>query len=88
MKCILAPGAIGAAHQAGFSKGYSASCPGTPAQESPYMWPLKWSADVESKSMAYGSDDIVFNSRGKTFYMLDKNMKRSDTTYQYGKLDG
>ena len=85
MKCLLAPGAIGAAHQAGFSKGYSSSCPGTPAQESPYMWPLRWSADVESKSMAYRSDDVVFASRGKTFYMLDKNMKRSDTTYQEGK---
>jgi hypothetical protein len=83
--CLLAPGAIGAAHQAGFSKGYSSSCPGTPAQESPYMWPLRWSADVESKSMAYGSDDVVFSSRGKTFYMLDKNVKRSDTTYQEGK---
>ncbi len=85
MKCLLAPGAIGAAHQAGFSKGYSSSCPGTPAQESPYMWPLRWSADVESKSVAFGSDDVVFTSRGKTFYMLDKNMKRSDTTYQEGK---
>lgn len=73
MKCIIAPGAIGAAHQAGFSKGYSTSCPDTPAQESPYMWPLRWSADVELKSMPYGSDDVLFTSRGKSFYMLDLN---------------
>mmetsp|Transcript_6854 Transcript_6854/g.12399 ORF Transcript_6854/g.12399 Transcript_6854/m.12399 type:complete len:826 (+) Transcript_6854:92-2569(+) len=86
MKCIIAPGAIGAAHQAGFSKGYSSSCPGTPAQESPYMWPLSWSADTESQAMAYGSDDVVYKSRGRTFYMLDKNWKRSDTTYQEGLL--
>jgi len=85
-KCILAPGAIGAAHQAGFSSGYSSSCPNTPAQDSPYMWPLKWSADTEFKSMAYGSDEIVYTSRGKTFYSLDNNWKRSDTTYQNGVL--
>jgi hypothetical protein len=36
--CMLAPGAIGAAHQAGFSNGYSSTCPGTPAEGSPYMW--------------------------------------------------
>jgi len=86
MKCLLAPGAIGAAHQAGFSKGYSSSCPNTPAQQSPYMWPLKWSADTENQAMAYGSDDVVFTSRGKTFYMLDRNWKRSDTSFQEGLL--
>lgn len=86
MKCMIAPGAIGAAHQAGFSKGYSSSCPGTPAQESPYMWPLRWSAWTDSQSMAYGSDDVVYHSKGKTFYMLDKNWKRSDTTYADGLL--
>ena len=85
-KCLLAPGAIGAAHQAGFSKGYSNSCPGTPAQDSPYMWPLKWSANFQTKSMGFGSDDIMFESRGRTFYALDKNWKRSDTTYQLGIL--
>lgn len=85
-KCLLAPGAIGAAHQAGFSKGYSSSCPGTPAQESPYMWPLAWSADVEQHNMAYGSDDVVYRSRGRTFYMLDRNWKRSDSTYAEGVL--
>ena len=85
-KCLLAPGAIGAAHQAGFSKGYSNSCPGTPAQESPYMWPLKWAADFESHSMAFGSDDVVYKSKGRTYYGLDHNWKRSDTTYQEGLL--
>ncbi|KAL9179170.1 hypothetical protein ACHAXT_008460 [Thalassiosira profunda] len=85
-KCLLAPGAIGAAHQAGFSQGYSNSCPGTPAQESPYMWPLRWVSDVESHSMAYGSDDVVYRHMGRTYYMLDKNWKRSDTTYSLGNL--
>jgi len=36
--CMIAPGAIGAAHQSGFSNGYSSTCPGTPAEGSPYMW--------------------------------------------------
>ncbi|KAL7527398.1 hypothetical protein ACHAWF_003724, partial [Thalassiosira exigua] len=85
-KCLLAPGAIGAAHQLGFSKGYNFSCPEAPAAESPYMWPMKWSADTENQAMAYGSDDVVYKSRGRTYYMLDKNWKRSDTTYQEGVL--
>mmetsp|Transcript_27099 Transcript_27099/g.46065 ORF Transcript_27099/g.46065 Transcript_27099/m.46065 type:complete len:806 (-) Transcript_27099:63-2480(-) len=85
-KCIIAPGAIGAAHQAGFSEGYSTSCPNTPAQDSPYMWPLKWAANFQTKNMGFGSDDIKFESRGRTFYALDKNWKRSDTTYQLGTL--
>ena len=85
-KCILAPGAIGAAHQAGFSKGYSKTCPGAHAEGSPYMWPLKWAADFENHAMAYGSDDVVYNSRGRTFYSLDRNWKRSDTNYAVGNL--
>lgn len=85
-KCIIAPGAIGAAHQAGFSKGYSSSCPNTPAQGSKYMWPLRWAANFQSQTMSYGSDDVNFESRGRTFYALDKNWKRSDTTYQLGTL--
>ena len=31
-KCQIAPGAIGSAHQAGYSKGYSTSCPNTPGE--------------------------------------------------------
>ncbi len=85
-KCILAPGAIGAAHQAGFSKGYSSSCPNTPAEDSPYMWPLKWAANFQTKNMGFGSDKVKYESRGRTFYALDKNWKRSDTTYQLGVL--
>ena len=50
------------------------------------MWPLKWAANTESQSMAFGSDDVVYTSRGRTFYMLDRNWKRSDTTYQEGML--
>lgn len=29
---------------------------------------------------------VVFRSKGRTFYRLDKNWKRSDTTYQLGEL--
>ena len=38
--------------------GYSESgCPGTPAEGSPYMWPLKWAADYETQNMAFGDDE-------------------------------
>merc|ERR1711865_473359 len=82
--CSLAPGAIGAAHQAAYSSGYSATCPGTPAEGSPYMGPLAWSEDLDSRSMAYGSDDVVMTSQSRVFYRLDKNWKRSDTTLAQG----
>eukprot|EP00581_Thalassiosira_minuscula_P013281 CAMPEP_0183712014 /NCGR_PEP_ID=MMETSP0737-20130205/7299_1 /TAXON_ID=385413 /ORGANISM="Thalassiosira miniscula, Strain CCMP1093" /LENGTH=825 /DNA_ID=CAMNT_0025940589 /DNA_START=493 /DNA_END=2970 /DNA_ORIENTATION=+ len=85
-KCIIAPGAIGAAHQAGFSKGYSSSCPNSPAQESPYMWPMKWTAETHAQAMVFESDEVVYESKGRVFYMLDKNWKRSDVTYQVGAL--
>eukprot|EP00531_Pseudo-nitzschia_arenysensis_P006279 CAMPEP_0116131166 /NCGR_PEP_ID=MMETSP0329-20121206/8862_1 /TAXON_ID=697910 /ORGANISM="Pseudo-nitzschia arenysensis, Strain B593" /LENGTH=812 /DNA_ID=CAMNT_0003625581 /DNA_START=81 /DNA_END=2519 /DNA_ORIENTATION=- len=87
-KCMIAPGAIGAAHQSGFSKGYSNECAGTPAEGSPYMWPMAWSADVDTKSMAYGYDEVVHHNRGRTFYRLDKNWKRSDTTLALGVRRG
>ena len=84
VNCQIAPGPIGAGHQAGFSSGYSNACPGTPAEGSPYMWPLAWSAGVEAKSMAFGSDDIVYHSIGQVYYRLDKNWKRQDWFYQRG----
>jgi len=87
-KCIIAPGAIGAAHQSGFSDGYSDSCPGTPAEGSPYMLPLAWSADVDTQNLAFGYDEVVHHSRGRTFYRLDKNWKRSDTTLAQGVRRG
>ncbi|KAL3775879.1 hypothetical protein ACHAW5_006706 [Stephanodiscus triporus] len=46
------------------------------------MWPMSWSADVETLSMAYGIDDVMHTSKGTTYYMLDRNWKRSDTTYR------
>ena len=49
---------------------------GTPAQGSPYMWPLRWTADVEDKAMQYGSDKVTYQSNSKVWYMLDKNWKR------------
>lgn len=84
VSCAIAPGAIGSGHQAAYSSGYSPACEGTPAEGSPYMWPMAWSANVESKSMAFGSDDVRFQSRGSVFYRLDKNWKRSDWHYQRG----
>jgi len=85
--CAIAPGAIGAAHQAAYSSGYLRSgCPDTPARNSPYMWPLKWAADYESHSMPAYTDEVVFHAKGRTYYALDKNWKRSDTVYQKGVL--
>ena len=83
-KCTIAPGPIGGAHQLGQSPGYSDDCEGTPAQQSPYMWPLRWTAKEESRSMGFGSDDITYESRGQVWYFLDRNWKRSDLTYQNG----
>jgi len=49
---------------------------GTPAEGSPYMWPIRWSADVENMAMQFGSDNITYTSASKVWYMLDKNWKR------------
>jgi hypothetical protein len=68
--------------------GYSNSCPGTPAEGSPYMWPMAWRAHVESKSMAFGSDDVLYHSKGIVSYRLDKNWKRQDWYYQRGVQRG
>lgn len=82
---LVAPtGSIGAGHQAAYSSGYRPDCEGTPAEGSPYMWPMAWTAHIESESMAFGSDDIWYTSRGNVFYRLDKNWKRADTYYQRG----
>ncbi|KAL7544202.1 hypothetical protein ACHAWF_007583 [Thalassiosira exigua] len=85
-KCLLAPGAIGGGHQSGSSTGYGNSCPEAPARESPYMWPLSWSADFEQHYLQYGSDEVVYHGKGKVFYKLDRNWKRSDMTYEKGVL--
>jgi hypothetical protein len=83
-RCAIGPGPIGAAHQHAQSPGYDNDCPGTPAQQSPFMWPLRWSAKLESKGYAFGSDKMTYESRGQVWYMLDKNWKRLDTFYQKG----
>lgn len=82
--CELAPGPAGAAHQAAMSAGYLFECPGTPAEGSPYQWPLMWSANVEQQSVPFQSDEVVYESRGTVYYRLDKNWKRADTTYSRG----
>lgn len=82
--CSIAPGPMGAAHQLAQSPGYSSNCNSTPAQQSPYMWPLRWTANVEAKSLGYQTDEIQYVSRGRVWYMLDKNWKRHDTWYEWG----
>jgi len=83
-RCQIAPGPIGAAHQLAQSPGYAVDCEGTPAERSPYMWPLRWSAFVESKSLGFASDAPTYESRGRVWYMLDKNWKRLDTWFANG----
>lgn len=82
--CQIAPGAIGAGHQAGYNSGYPSDCPGTPGESSPYQWPSAWSANVDSKSVPYGNDTVIFHSQGSVYYRLDRNWKRADTTYTRG----
>eukprot|EP00931_Biecheleriopsis_adriatica_P032727 TRINITY_DN1905_c0_g1_i1.p1 TRINITY_DN1905_c0_g1~~TRINITY_DN1905_c0_g1_i1.p1 ORF type:complete len:837 (-),score=194.46 TRINITY_DN1905_c0_g1_i1:49-2214(-) len=82
--CTLAPGAAGAAHMQAQSPGYSFDCAGAPSQQSPYMWPLMWSAHVESRGLKFGSDEIQYTSKGKVMYMLNKNWKRLDMYFQSG----
>ena len=83
-RCTLAPGPAGGAHQAPFSTGYQSDCPGTPAEGSPYQWPLMWSAHVKNQAVAFQSDEIIFEQVGKVWYRLDKNWKRFDTFYSRG----
>ena len=83
-RCTLAPGPIGAAHQLGFSPGYDHACPGTPAEGSPYAWPLAWTAENEWMSLKYRSDEVQWRSSGQVYYRLDKNWKRSDVWFQNG----
>lgn len=45
---------------------------------------MAWSAHVDSKSMAFGSDDVLYHSKGNVHYRLDKNWKRQDWYYQRG----
>lgn len=52
------------------------------------MWPMAWSANVEAKSMMYGSDDVLYHSKGAVAYRLDKNWKRMDWHYQRGVQRG
>ena len=52
------------------------------------MWPMAWRAHVESESMAFGSDDILYHSKGIVSYRLDKNWKRQDWYYQRGVQRG
>lgn len=84
--CSIAPGAIGAAHQAGNSPGYRSDCSGTPGESSPYMWPLKWTAETMWQSMPFGSDEVAYKSTGKVYYQLDKNWKRMDRYTEEGQL--
>ena len=52
------------------------------------MWPMAWSADVDTQSLAFGVDEVVHRNKGRVFYRLDKNWKRSDTLYSKGVRRG
>lgn len=84
LRCLLAPGPMGAAHQLAQSLGYDVNCAGAPAESSPYMWPLRWTAQVEQEGLAFGSDVPTYRSSGQVWYMLDKNWKRIDILSQSG----
>lgn len=84
--CQIAPGPAGAAHQAPFSSGYRTDCAGTPSESSPYQWPLRWTAEVEMKSLSYESDTITYLSQSRVWYRLDKNWKRMDNYRQKGAV--
>lgn len=84
--CGIAPGPIGAAHQSGYSKGYRSNCLDTPAESSPYQWPLRWSANYKMESLKYNTDEVSYTSEAKVYYMLDKNWKRVDILRQKGSV--
>lgn len=84
--CGIAPGPIGAAHQSGYSQGYRINCPETPAESSPYQWPLRWSANYKMESLKYNTDEVSYTSEAKVYYMLDKNWKRVDILRQKGSV--
>jgi len=84
MRCLLAPGPMGAAHQLTQSLGYDVDCEGAPASKSPYMWPLRWTSEVEQQGLSFASDEVQYESRGRVWYMLDKNYKRLDLWSQSG----
>jgi len=77
-RCAVASGFPGGAHQDAASPGYSRNCSGTPAQASPYMWPMDFSLVDESTVMNFDSDEPVAHFVQKTSYLLSKNWKRSD----------
>jgi hypothetical protein len=53
--CLLAPRAVGMAHQAGHSRGYDGACTGVLCAGSPCMWLPAWSTNVLSQSLAHGT---------------------------------
>eukprot|EP00746_Dinoflagellata_sp_MGD_P167188 gnl/MRDRNA2_/MRDRNA2_97619_c0_seq1.p1 gnl/MRDRNA2_/MRDRNA2_97619_c0~~gnl/MRDRNA2_/MRDRNA2_97619_c0_seq1.p1 ORF type:complete len:718 (+),score=165.77 gnl/MRDRNA2_/MRDRNA2_97619_c0_seq1:111-2264(+) len=84
--CGLAPGPVGAAHMGGYSPGYKVDCAGAPAEQSPWMWPLKWSAHVHSRTYKFGSDVPQYEGKSQVWYMLNKNWKRMDSYESNGTL--
>lgn len=77
-RCALASGFAGGAHQDARSPGYSSDCANTPAESSPYMWPLAFSFDTEETVMDWDADAPTAQYGTKTWYLLNKNWKRND----------
>ena len=77
-RCALPPGLPSGAHQHALSPGYSANCSGTPAQGSPYMYPMAWKANTEIISMN-GTNTPIKTEVGMDWFRFDLNWHRSDT---------
>lgn len=77
-RCSIASAFPGGAHQDASSPGYSQNCTGTPAQASPYMWPLDFSLVEENTVMNFDSDEPIAHYKSRTKYLLSKNWKRTD----------
>jgi len=78
-RCAIGPGLVGGAHQHGLSPGYSSNCSGSPAQGSPYMWPLAWSAKIEIQLIPFGTNSPSSTAHGREWFRHDRNWQRKDT---------
>lgn len=78
-RCSIALGFPGGAHQNAHSPGYSSNCSGTPAEASPYMWPMgvTWEAEETFMWGAY-TDKPLSVGHARNWYRFDKNLYRSD----------
>jgi len=84
-RCALPPGLPSGAHQHALSPGYSTNCSGTPAQGSPYMYPMAWKANTETISIPFGNSTPIETEVGVDWFRFDRNWIRKDTDKGSGK---